>query len=238
MLWTAPHAFGCVPDDPGSPVRCVQSPKVTVVPTAVPVDPPAVPTPTGNDPDTARIPLYVKPDNCIDAMCPGQSQAAALSSPLNWTWIAANSSTWYKVNDGHGLQIKFWLFDNRQQGLSFDVFAPDQKDFSKPIGRGSFDKSQANAGVDLFYTGRSWASGVWYIRVNNGNPYPISYSVRFTLTIPSIGGNVCDQCHKLIGYDWAGCNGGAFCQDLHQLYDTNPSCYSHNVTVDLAGGCK
>lgn len=236
MLVTAPYALGCIPDDAGGCAKLPKSP--TAVAIAARADPPTVPTPTGNDPATARIPLYVRPDNCIDAMCPQQSQAASLTSPLNWTWIAPNSSTWYRVNDGHGLQIQFWLFANGQQGLSFDVFAPDQKDFSKPIGRGSFNKSQANIGADLFYSGRTWASGEWYFRINNGTSYPISYSVRFTLTIPTLGGNVCDSCHKLIGYDWAGCSGTNFCQNLHQLYDTNPTCYNHDVTADLSGGCQ
>ncbi len=240
MLATTSNAFGCAPDDNGSPFRCARLPQPTNNVTAVAdqADPPVVPMPTGDSPDTARVPLYVRPDNCIDAMCPEQVHAAALNSPLNWTWIDANSSTWYKINDGHGLQIEVWLFANGQQGISFDVFAPDQKDFSKPVGRGSFNKSQANIGADLFYSGRSWASGVWYLRVNNGNSTPLSYSIRFTVTIPSLGGNSCDSCHKIIGYDWSGCGGGTFCQDLHQYYNTNPSCYDHNITQDLSGGCQ
>lgn len=241
-IFTAPHAFGCVPDEGGSQFRCVRLPE-SIAPVAVEAvqvaanNPVARPTPTGNSPETARVPLYVRPDNCIDAMCPEQVQAAALTSPANWTWIDANSSTWYQINDGHGFQLKVWLFANGQNGLSFDVYAPDQKDlYGKPIGRGSFNKSQANIGADLFYTGRSQATGVWHLRVNNGNSFPVSYSIRFTRTIPQLG-NVCDSCHKLIGTDWASCQGD-MCQSLHDYYDTNPQCYSHNVDVDMAGGCQ
>lgn len=242
-LFTAPHAFGCVPDD-SDPSRCVYFPASHYpTPVSAPLniaaaDPPAQPTPTGNSPETARDPIYVKPDNCIDAMCPEQRGAPALTAAESWTWIDANSSTWYKVNDGHGFQVKFWLFANGQQGLSFEVFAPEQQNLweAKPIGRGSFNKSQANIGADLFYSGRSQASGIWHIRVINGNSVPVSYSVRFTRTLPTMS-NVCDSCHKLIGTDWGSCQGD-MCSQLHQYYDTNPTCYSHNVGADMSGGCQ
>ena len=241
VVIAAPRALSCVPDEGDSPFRCVQMPnsRSSSVVAAVQVvnDPPARPTPTGDSPEAARVPMFVKPQYCIEAMCPGAVNAPPLNAPGNWTWIKPASSTWYKINDGHGLQVQFWLFANGQQGLSFDVYAPDQKDlYGKPIGRGSFDKSQANAGVDLFYSGRSQAYGIWYVRVTNGNAYPVSYSMRYTLTTPLLG-NTCDDCHKVIGYDWSSCNGTTFCQDLHQLYETSPTCYSHNVISDLAGNC-
>lgn len=216
------------------------TPTETVTPTATPAPTwTPFPTPVGDSPATARDPIYVRPDNCIDAMCPYQDQAAALTSPANWTWIDANSSTWYRINDDYGLQVEIWLFANGQKGLAFDVYAPEQKDFSaKPVGRGSFNKSQANIGADLFYSGRTWAYGTWYVRVNNGNSIPVSYSIRFTDTIPTLGGNTCDSCHKIIGYNWASCSGSQFCSQLHQLYNSNPSCYNHNVGQDLSGGCQ
>jgi hypothetical protein len=241
-LFTAPRAFGCVPDDGGSS-RCAQLPasNYPVPVTALQIaakDPPAQPTPTGNSPQTARIPMYVKPQYCIEAMCPGAVNAPPLNAPGNWTWIDGNSSTWYRINDGHGLQVQLWLFANGQKGLSFDVYAPDQKDlYGKPVGRGALDKSQASVGADLFYSGRSQAYGTWYVRVTNGNSYPVSYSMRFTLTTPTLS-NSCDDCHRIIGYDWSACNGSTFCQDLHQLYDCSPSGYSHDVTADIATYCR
>jgi hypothetical protein len=262
MLATTPYAFGCDTVSATSMAQCaaqIQAPSTntptptttvtdtttitltaTITPTATPRPTwtPA-PTPVGDSPDTARDPIYIRPDNCIDAMCPEQKGAPALTAAESWTWIGANSSTWYKMDDGHSFQLKVWVFANRQQGLSMDVFAPEQRNHlwdAKPIGRGSFDKSQANAGVDLFYSGRSSAYGVWYVRLNNVNAYPVSYSIRFTRTIPQLG-NVCDSCHALIGTDWGSCQGD-MCANLHALYDTNPQCYNHDVNTDLAGGCQ
>lgn len=214
------------------------TPTLTVTPTATPkptLTP--VPTPRGDSPETARDPFYVRPQNCINAMCPEQVGAPSLTSTTDWTWIGANSSIWYKMDDGHGFQLQIWLFANGQQGLGFDVFAPEQKDMynSKPIGRGSFNKSQANIGTDLFYSGRTQAPGVWHLRVYNTTSAPIAFALKFTRTIPTMS-NVCDECHKLIGTDWGSCVDGPnsnFCQQLHDYYDTNPDCYNH----DLTNGC-
>ena len=239
VVLAAPRALSCVPDEGNSPFRCVQlptsSPSSVVAAVQIVNDPPA--QPSGDSPATALVPMFVKPQYCIEAMCPGAVNAPPLNAPGKWVFIKPASSMWYKINDGHGLQVEFWLFDNGQQGLSFDVYAPDQRDLSgKPIGRGSFNKSQANVGADLFYSGRSQAYGIWYVRVNNNTNVPISYSMKYTLTTPTLS-NSCDDCHKLIGYDWSACNGTNFCQDLHQLYDTSPSCYSHDVVADLTGQC-
>jgi hypothetical protein len=212
---------------------------LTITPTATPQPTwTPSPTPVGDSPDTARIPIYIHPENCIDAMCPEQKGAPALTAAQAWVWIDKNSSTWYKMDDGHSFQLEIWLFANGQQGLSMDVFAPEQRDHlwdAKPIGRGSFNKNQANIGTDLYYSGRSQAYGIWYVRVTNGNSFPVSYSIRYTRTIPQLN-NVCDSCHKLIGTDWGSCQ-GSMCSNLHALYDTNPQCYDHNADADLGGGC-
>jgi hypothetical protein len=260
MLATTPYAFGCDTGSASSMVQCEAQAQSTDTPTATAtitdtatitltatITPTATPrptvtpspTPNGNSPETARDPIYVRPDNCIDAMCPEQKGAPPLNAPESWTWIGAASSTWYKVDDGHSFQIEVWLFANAQQGLTFEVYAPEQKDHlwdAKPIGRGSFNKSQANIGADLFYSGRSSDYGIWYVKVDNNNAFPISYSFRFTRTIPQLG-NVCDSCHALIGTDWGSCQ-GSMCQSLHDYYNTNPQCYNHDVNADFAGGCQ
>ncbi len=194
------------------------------------------PTPVGDNPNTARIPMWVKPEYCIEAMCPGATSAPLLNSPGGWDWIAGNSSVWYKMDDGHSLQVQIWVFANGQTGLLLDVYAPEQKDLygSKPIGRGSLNKNYP--GADLFYSGRSSAYGIWYAKLTNTTNAPVSYSFRYTRTTPSLG-NSCDNCHKLIGYDWGACSDPGFCDQLHQYYDTNPSCYDHNIEADLAGNC-
>jgi hypothetical protein len=262
MLATSSYAFGCDVGYNGSTIQCVPLAQVsstdTPTPTATATDTSTVtatltitptatpqptwtpsPTPVGDSPDTARDPIYVRPENCIDSMCPEQRGAPSLTAAQSWTWIGANSSTWYKMDDGRGFQIEVWLFANGQQGLSMDVYAPEQRNNlwdAKPIGRGSFNKSMANIGVDLFYSGRSQAYGVWYMKVSNSNASPVSYSFRFTRTIPQAK-NVCDSCHNIIGTDWGSCQGN-MCADLHALYDTNPQCYNHDASGDLAGGCK
>lgn len=215
-----------------------------VTPTLTPTPRPTLrprPTPRGDSPETARDPFYVRPQNCINAMCPEQLGAPSLTSSTDWTWIDPNTSIWYKMDDGHGFQLQIWLFANGQSGLSFDVYAPDQQDlYGKPIGRGSFNKSQANIGADLFYSGRTQAHGVWHLKVNNSNSIPVAFSLKFTRTLPTMS-NVCDVCHKLIGTDWDSCTNGAnseHCQLLQDYYDTNPTCFDHDVYNDLAGGCK
>jgi len=169
-------------------------------------------------------------------MCPGVGNAPLLNSPGGWEWIPANSSVWYKMSDAHSLQVQIWVFANGQGGLLLDVYAPDQKDlYGKPVGRGSLNKNYP--GADLFYSGRSAAYGIWYARLTNTNPFPVLYSIRYTQTTPTLG-NVCDNCHKAIGYNWDACPDPAFCQKLHDYYDTNPQCYDHSVDSDLAGGCR
>ena len=208
-----------------------------VTPTATPRPTTApMPTPRGDSPETARDPFYVRPQNCINAMCPEQVGAPSLTSSTDWTWIDPNSTIWYKMDDGHGFQLEIWLFANGQNGFSFEVYAPDQQDlYGKPIGRGSFNKNMANIGADLFYSGRTQAHGVWHLRVDNNTSIPMAFSLKFTRTIPTMS-NVCDSCHKLIGTDWGSCTGD-MCQSLHDYYDTNPTCYDHNVDADFSGGC-
>ncbi len=214
------------------------TPTPTITPTATP-RPTAtlVPTPRGDNPQSARVPMWVRPEYCIEAMCPGAVNAPMLNSPGNWDWIPANSSIWYWMDDGHSLQVQIWVFANGQQGLALDVFAPEQKDLynSRPIGRGSLNKNFP--GADLFYSGRSQAYGIWYAKLTNNNPFAVNYSMRYTRTTPSLG-NVCDNCHKAIGYDWNACSDPAFCNKLYDYLQTNPTCYSHNIDSDMAGGCK
>lgn len=203
----------------------VVTPTATRVPTFTPV-----PTPRGDTPETARVPMYVKPPYCIEMMCPGSLNAPPWDAPGQWTWIEPHSVTWYKIHGGT-LQVLVWLFANGQNGISFDVYAPDQKDlYGKPVGRGSFNPSQRPA--DLFYSGRTQAGGVWYIKVTNSNPFPVSYSLRFTISIPSVG-NVCDSCHRPLGdLMFDRCVNGpnsTFCQDLEWLYEQNPDTYDHTI---------
>ncbi|MBI4786379.1 MAG: hypothetical protein HY782_04965 [Chloroflexi bacterium] len=228
MGLTASYAFGCTPDEDSAP-GCGKFPQIKFIPlpTAVPTKAPAPvvlavprPTPTGNTPETARTPLFVKPDYCIELMCPGANNSPAWNGDGEWTWINANSSTWYQMDDGRSLQVKIWLFANEQGGMAFDVYAPDQHDlYGKPVGRGSLNTSYRPA--DLFYSGRTAAGGIWKVRVINNNPFPIWYSLKYTRTTPSIG-NTCDQCHKALGdlmFDQCrNADGSSWCQDLNWFY--------------------
>lgn len=235
MLLTASYGFGCSPAEDGASGRCDRLPRATVAPTVAAVqiaaaNPVPQPTPRGDRPETAREPMYVRPEYCIEEMCPGAINAPALTSAGTWTWIDSNSTIWYKLDDGHSLQVKLWLFANGQSGLLFDVYAPDQKDlYGKPIGRGSKDKYQPG---DLTYSGRTKAGGIWYIKVMNNNPFPVWYSLRFTRTIPYMT-NTCDSCHGPLGsmmFDQ--CTNGAgstWCQDLQWLYNQNPTTFDHSI---------
>lgn len=235
MALSSSYAFGCIPD-PEDPSRCAETVSI-FRPTAVAISmlqPAPVaprPTPRGDSPATARSPLYVRPVYCIEAMCPGALNAPAFDAPSAWTWIEANTSTWYKMDDGHSLQIQLWLFANGQNGMTFDVYAPDQNDLNgRPIGRGSFNPSQRPA--DLFYSGRTQAGGTWHVRVTNNNSAAVPYVLKFTRTTPAIG-NVCDGCHRPLGslmFDQ--CTDGAgssWCQDLGWLYGQDPTTYDHSI---------
>lgn len=216
------------------------TPTLTITPTNTPKPTAtAIPTPRGDSPETARVPMWVKPEYCIEAMCPGQLNAPLLNSPGNWEWIPANSTVWYKMDDGKGLQMQVWVFANGQTGLTLDIFAPNQQDLwnAKPIGTATQNKNYP--GDDLFYSGRSAASGIWYGRLTNHNPYPVYYTIRYTRTTPTLA-NVCVSCHASIGYDWDGCVNGSdpnFCGKLMNLLDMNPQCYNHDINNDLQG-CK
>lgn len=230
---TTPTVSPTVMDDNMTPVTptLTMTPTLTVTPTDT-LKPTAtpVPTPRGDSPGTARTAMYVRPPNCIEMMCPGSLNAPTWDAPGNWTWIEPNSSTWYKLYGGT-LQVLVWLFANGQSGITFDVYAPDQKDlYGKPVGRGSFNPSQRPA--DLFYSGRTQAGGIWYVRVNNHNPFPVSYSLRYTTSIPAIK-NVCDACHIPLGdLMFDRCVSGSnstFCDDLWWLYQQNPEYYDHSI---------
>ncbi len=251
----AQDADAASPTDTSTPTATVTdtstatvTPTATVTDTLIATDTPTItptatprptwtpfPTPVGDNPNTARNPLWVKPEYCIEAMCPGAVNAPVLNSPGHWDWIVANSSVWYKMDDGHSLQLEIWVFANGQSGLSLDVYAPEQTDlYGKPVGRGALNKNYP--GADLFYSGRSSAYGIWYARLTNNNSVPTSYSFRFTRTTPT--GDACSSCHKTIGYDWNACSDPAFCQQLHDYANTNPTCYNHDINADLAGGCQ
>ncbi len=241
MLTFTPYVFGCIPDGEEKG-RCVVPPRTTPadVNTAstagVKAPPTVVPTPRGDTPQTARAPMWVKPEYCIEAMCPGAVNQPLLNSPGNWDWVPGNSTIWYWMDDGHSLQVQVWVFANGQNGLALDMFAPEQKDLynSRPVGRGALNKNYP--GSDLFYSGRSSAYGIWYARLTNNNAYPVNYSIRYTRTTPSLG-NSCDNCHKAIGYEW-NCTDPAFCSKLYDYLQTNPQCYSHDIDSDLAGNCR
>ncbi len=236
LLTFTPYAFGCVSEGDERGARCINPTREPPTPTRKPPTPTVVPTPKGDTPQTARAPMWVKPDYCIEAMCPGAVNQPLLNSPGNWDWISGNSSLWYWMDDGHSLQVQIWVFANGQNGLALDVYAPEQKELytSRPIGRGALNKNYP--GSDLFYSGRSAAYGIWYARLSNYNNYAVNYSIRYTRTTPSLG-NVCDNCHKAIGYEW-NCTDPAFCQKLYDYLQTDPQCYSHNIDQDLAGNCR
>lgn len=204
------------------------SPTLTATSTATPTLQPA--KPRGDTPETAIVPTFVRPYDCIEMMCPGASGAPELNQAGGWGWIEAKTTTWYKASDWGALQLSIWLYVNGQGGMTFDIYPPDRKDlYGQPVGRGSFNPSQRPA--DLFWTGRSMASGIWYIRLTNHNAFPVMYSLRYTVSIPAMA-NRCDACHgPLRDLMWDRCvsSGNNWCNDLQDLYDTNPSQFEHYI---------
>ncbi|MDE3090686.1 MAG: hypothetical protein KGJ80_15025 [Chloroflexota bacterium] len=190
------YAFGCLPDD-DNPARCLRLPKAT------PQDPSAT-----LDSAATNLPGGINLEN-------------AITPNGRWQHINPGSSLWYKMNDAR-LQLEIWIDTNGQSGLSLEIYAPDQHDsYGKPIGRGSFSKFQPH---DLFWTGRSAATGVWYAVVTNASPAPISYSLNYKRARHKASDR-CSECHG-DNIEWDRCQDGAnstFCEDLQNEYNSgNP----------------
>lgn len=203
------------------------SPTLTATSAPMPTIQPA--KPRGDTPETALTPTFVRPYDCIEMMCPGTRGAPELNQAGGWQFIEAKTTVWYKMSDWGSLQLSVWLYANGQGGMSFDMYAPDQRDlYGKPVGRGSLNPSQHPA--DLFWTGRTMASGIWYARVTNHNAFPVMYSIRNTVSIPAIA-NRCDACHTpLRDMMWDRCvSDNNWCSDLFNFYQTNPSQFDHSI---------
>lgn len=194
VLLTAPFALGCSPDGDGNPI-------CTASRTAPPGDP-VVPQLAA-----LNMPKFgTQPDN-------------AVAPTGSWITINPNESHWFKMSDA-GMQLQVWIDANGQgrDGLSMSIFAPDHLDFyGKPVGRGSYNPSIPSH--DLFWTGSTLATGVWYAQVTDRASIPISYSMNYKRVISSVAAR-CSACH---GYsiEWDRCtdNGSPWCENLLQEYD-------------------
>ncbi len=185
-LVTASYAFGCIPDE-DHPGRCVKRP--TPIRPVVLALPTAKPTPLGINPETARSPSD------------------------QWSYIAPGSTIWYRIDDSGTLEI--FMNANGQSGITFSVYAPDQKDlYGPPIGRGT---KSAVLPYDLFWTGRTAVRGTWYAVVRNDNPFPVNYALNYQRKI----GSVADRCASCHGYEieWDRCESDTgWCEGLSEEY--------------------
>ena len=166
-LLATSSAIGCDPTDDILPVYCAKITPVT--PTQRPLGTPTnTPQPKGDSPFTAQTPTG------------------------SWQFVGPRTSIWYKMQDA-GLQLTIWVDANGQKGLDLAVYAPDQRDlYGKPIGRGAFNKFEP--AHDLFWTGRSRATGVWYALVTNNSQSPIQYSINYSRSKHSVADR-CAECH-------------------------------------------
>ncbi len=178
---------------------------------------------------SAAEPDLVKSKDCIEALCPGGSSAKPLDAAGTWKWIGANQSVWYRMHDGGGLQLNVWVAANGQERIAMEIYPPEQRELTKPIGRGSKDKFQP--GYDLFWTGRSNASGIWLAKISNYNDHAVEYVIKYTRSIPS-NSNRCNGCH-FGGVPWDACvsDGNNWCNDLQGLYNSGggPVQWDHSV---------
>ena len=155
------------------------------------------------------VPERVKTEPVALPVLTGENPSLAMTPAGDWQYIPARSFVWYKISDG-GLQLTLWIDANGMQGLAMDIYAPDQTDWSKPIGRGSFNKFEPH---DLFWTGRTRARGDWYAMVRNTNNFAIPYSLNYSRSKHSVADR-CSSCHGQ-EIEWDRCfSAGSFCEDL------------------------
>ncbi len=117
----------------------------------------------------------------------GDSPFAAIEVSGTWEKINANSIIWYKTGTETSYPLRFSVALDAygRSGINFAVFSPEQANdlnvATSPKGRGAHDKSVATH--DLVWIGGSPLAGIWYILVNNSNPFPIEYKLISTLKV-------------------------------------------------------
>lgn len=165
--------------------------------------------------DGARCISFVRAKSDPIVIATGENPGLAMTPTGEWQYIAPQSSVWYKISDG-GLQLTVWIDANGLNGLAMEIYAPDQTDWSKPIGRGSFNKFEPH---DLFWTGRSRAIGSWYAMVRNDNPIAIPYNLNYSRSKHSVADR-CSACHGS-DIEWDRCvsaPGSNFCDQLRDEF--------------------
>lgn len=126
----------------------------------------AVPTPVPTK--VAAVPVQPK----------GDSPQAAKTITDDWQTIEAGGVQWYKIDNGNNFYLDVWLDANRQSGISFALYAPEQINGlnvdTPPKGRGAPVK--ADPSHDQWWKG-SYATGVWHILVRNYNQTTVQYKI-------------------------------------------------------------
>lgn len=105
--------------------------------------------------------------------------------------LGPNTTTWYRFDyAGNHSQITITLVGAKDKGLAFQVYPPTfMADWWKHDGVGAGNPKDN----DLLWTGNAHEAGIWYIKVINKNPAPVSYQlvvkgdyVTFSALLPSI----------------------------------------------------
>ena len=108
-----------------------------------------------------------------------------------WRTLGAGARIWYKVGKG-GEHIDVFLEGKPLDGLSLEVYAPDQLD--KPIGNGTYQAATKR----LVWSGGHWQSeGAWLGRVTNGNSVPVQY--KLSSSVQDISNKSCYSYWEYIG---------------------------------------
>ncbi len=108
----------------------------------------------------------------------GGSPNDGLAPNDTWLRLDANSSIWYKIDNGDNFYLDLWLDAYGKSGVTLSVFSPEQANGlsvdTMPKGRGAPSKSDLSH--DIFWSGAQ-ARGTWYALVKNYNPFPVDYKL-------------------------------------------------------------
>lgn len=100
--------------------------------------------------------------------------------------LAANTSVWFKFNYfGDETDVALWIPGAAGRGVKFVVYAPSQiSDWWRetPMGR-SGDGDDHSA----FFTFSSMEGGIYYVRIDNTNPYRAFYQLNLLASSVSLG---------------------------------------------------
>ncbi len=120
----------------------------------------------------------------------GSTSADAMQPYDAWQTVGPKDEVWFRIGDEKLARIHMdvWLDAKGADGIGFEVYAPDQmtKPYLSGPPKGQGTRNNSDRSHDLNWSGNAPAGGVWYVRVTNSNPVPMTY--KLGSSVVSTGG--------------------------------------------------